>query len=61
MLDTIPFTSVHCNLEHGLTILTESFGGSYCPDQAFSIRTRGGTGEFPVGEISRPQTADSYG
>ena len=36
-------------------------GGSYCPDQAFSIRTRGGTGEFPVGEISRPQTADSYG
>ena len=31
-------------------------GGSFCPDQAFSIRTRGGTGEFPVGEISRPQT-----
>ena len=25
MLDTIPFTSVHSNLEHGLAILTESF------------------------------------
>ena len=25
MLDTIPFTSVHSNLEHGLVILTESF------------------------------------
>ena len=33
------------------------YGGSYCPDQAFLICTRGGTGEFPVGEISRPQTA----
>ena len=36
-------------------------GGGYCPDQAFSIRTGGRTGEFPVGEISGPQTADSYG
>ena len=25
MFDTIPFTSVHSNLEHGLVILTESF------------------------------------
>ena len=25
MFDTIPFTSVHSNLEHGLAILTESF------------------------------------
>ena len=25
MLDTMPFTSVHSNLEHGLAILTESF------------------------------------
>ena len=25
MIDTIPFTSVHSNLEHGLAILTESF------------------------------------
>ena len=25
MLETIPFTSVHSNLEHGLAILTESF------------------------------------
>ena len=25
MLDTIPFTSVHSNLEHELAILTESF------------------------------------
>ena len=25
MLDTIPFTSVQSNLEHGLAILTESF------------------------------------
>ena len=25
MLDTIPFTSVITNLEHGLAILTESF------------------------------------
>ena len=32
-------------------------GGGYCPDQALLICTRGGTGEFPVGEISRPQTA----
>ena len=36
-------------------------GGGYCLNQAFLIRTRGRTGEFPVGEISRPQTADSYG
>ena len=36
-------------------------GGCYCPDPACLIRTRGRTGEFPVGEISRPQTADSYG
>ena len=25
MFDTIPFTSIHSNLEHGLAILTESF------------------------------------
>ena len=25
IIDTIPFTSVHSNLEHGLAILTESF------------------------------------
>ena len=25
IFDTIPFTSVHSNLEHGLVILTESF------------------------------------
>ena len=25
MFDTIPFTSVHSNLEHGSAILTESF------------------------------------
>ena len=25
MFDTIPFTSVHSNLEHGLVMLTESF------------------------------------
>ena len=41
--------------------ITTPVGGGYCPDQAFLIRTRGRTGEFPVGEISRPWTADSYG
>ena len=25
MFNTIPFTSIHSNLEHGLAILTESF------------------------------------
>ena len=51
---------------HGLILvmapkLIGAVGGGYCPDQALSIRTRGGTGEFPVGEISIPRAADSYG
>ena len=44
-----------------LTTIVQLSGGGYCSDQAFLIRTRGRTGEFPVGEISGPQTADSYG
>ena len=47
--------------KEGKKYLVAAVGGGYCSDQAFLIRTRGRTGEFPVGEISGPQTADSYG
>ena len=33
------------------------FDSGYCSNQAFLICTRGRTGEFSVGQISRPQTA----
>ena len=37
--------------------MTAPDSGCYCLNQALLIRTRGRTGEFPVGEISGPQTA----
>ena len=44
---------------HAVVLAFQS--GNNCSDQVLLIRTRGRTGEFPVGEISKPQTADSYG
>ena len=32
-------------------------GSGYCLNQAFLIHTGGRTGDFPVGEINRPQVA----
>ena len=40
-----------------IQIIGNSDSGCCCLNQAFLIRTRGKTGEFPVGEISRYQTA----
>ena len=37
--------------------MTAPKSGCCCSNQAFLIRTRGRTGEFPVGEINGPQTA----
>ena len=44
-----------CLLMYMLVIITAADSGC-CLNQAFLICTRGRTGEFPVGEISRPQT-----
>ena len=37
--------------------MTAPESGCCCWNQAFLIRTRGRAGEFPVGEINRPQVA----
>ena len=41
MLNTIPFTSVHSNLEHGLAILTENFSpAQICLTQPLLLKSK---------------------